>query len=85
MHKAAQDFLSYVHIVPDRKPENRISGFSPARKSYRIWLLFTYKNGDFCNGAKLRRADLLRGESHMGLVFTLYLIPGGGGYSLIRA
>ena len=37
--------------------------FTPARKQYRIRLLFTYKNGDFDgairgNGAKLRRADL---------------------------
>ena len=37
--------------------------FTPARKQYRIWLVFTHKNGDFdcaiCgNGAKLRRADL---------------------------
>ena len=37
--------------------------FTPARKQYRIWLLFTQKDGDFdcaiCgNGAKLRGADL---------------------------
>ena len=37
--------------------------FTPARKQYRIWLVFTHKNGDFdCairgNGAKLRGADL---------------------------
>ena len=37
--------------------------FTPARKQYRIWLLFTHKNGDFHdairgNGAKLRGADL---------------------------
>ena len=47
----------------------RIVVFAPARKSYRIGLLFTHKNGDFCDGAKLRCADLLRGESHIGLVF----------------
>ena len=36
---------------------------TPARKQYRIWLLFTHQNGDFDgairgNGAKLRGADL---------------------------
>lgn len=54
MHKAAQDFLSYVHI------RYRIA-FARARKPYRRGLLFTLKNGDFFNGAKLRCADLLRG------------------------
>ena len=37
--------------------------FTPTRKQYRIWLVFTHKNGDFYgairgNGAKLRRAGL---------------------------
>ena len=37
--------------------------FTPARKQYRVWLLFTQKDGDFDgairgNGAKLRGADL---------------------------
>ena len=39
------------------------------RKSDRIGLLFTYERrfrGDFCNGAKLRRADLECGASHVG-------------------
>ena len=42
--------------------------FAHARKSYRIGLLFTHKNGDydFCNRAKLCRADLQTGESHIG-------------------
>ena len=40
-----------------------VHAFTPARKQYRIWLLFKHKNGDFDgairgNGAKLRRADL---------------------------
>ena len=29
---------------------------------------------DFCDGAKLRRADLLSEESHIGLMFILYRI-----------
>ena len=38
-------------------------GFAPARKPYRIGLLFTHKNSDFfaisvLKGAKLCRADL---------------------------
>ena len=63
MHKAAQDFLSYDTFILYR------IALPPARKSYRIELEFIYKNGDFCDGAKLRCADLLRGESRMGLVF----------------
>ena len=31
---------------------------TPPRKSDRIGLPFTQKNSDFCDGAKLRRADL---------------------------
>ena len=31
---------------------------TPTRKSDRIGLLFTQKNGDFCDGATLRRANL---------------------------
>ena len=34
---------------------------TPPRKSDRIGLLFTQKNGDFCDGAKLRRANLDNG------------------------
>ena len=44
--------------------------FARARKPYHKRLLFTYTNWlflrDFCNEAKLRRADLLSGESHIG-------------------
>ena len=36
--------------------------FAPARKPYRIRLLFTHENGDFganfCDGVKLRQSDL---------------------------
>ena len=42
---------------------------APARKPYRIWLLFTHRG--FCNGAKLCRVDL-NGQSHIGQVFALY-------------
>ena len=31
---------------------------TPPRKSDRIGFLFTQKNSDFCDGAKLRRANL---------------------------
>lgn len=34
---------------------------TPPRKSDRIGLPFTQKNSDFCDGAKLRRADLDNG------------------------
>ena len=37
---------------------------TPARKLYRVELLFTHENGDF--GAKLLCADLESGESHIG-------------------
>ena len=44
--------------------------FAPARKPYRIGLLSTHKNGDFgaisVTEAKLRRADILSEESHIG-------------------
>ena len=40
--------------------------FAPARKPYQIGLLFTHKNSDFCNEAKLRRAVLDSGASHIG-------------------
>jgi len=44
---------------------------SPARKPHRKELLFRHKNGDFGaisvkNQAKLRRADLKSGASHIG-------------------
>ena len=32
--------------------------FAPQQKPYQIGLLFTHKSCDFCDGAKLRRADL---------------------------
>ena len=52
--------------------------FAPARKPYRIRLLFTHENGDFganfCNGANLRRADLDSGASHIGKVLCHTLV-----------
>ena len=41
---------------------------APARKPYRIGLLFTHKNGD-CEAISIierSRADLIRGESQIG-------------------
>ena len=32
--------------------------FAPARKAFRAGLLFTFQNGDFCIGEKLRPTDL---------------------------
>ena len=37
-----------------------------APKPYQIGLLVTHKNGDFCNGAKVRLAHLKSGELLMG-------------------
>ena len=46
------------------------TAFAWARKSYRIGLLTTHKNGDFgaifCNGAKLRCHTLVRYEQLFG-------------------
>ena len=47
--------------------------FTPARKQYRIWLLFTHTKGDYGdairgNGAKLRRADL---SLKWGVIFRI--------------
>ena len=48
--------------------------FAPARKPYRIGLLFTHKNdNDNDNAAMLRRA-FPKVKSHIGQVFTLYRI-----------
>ena len=53
--------------------------FAPPQKSYRIKRASVHTQErlwrrDFCDGAKLRRADLLSEESHIGLMFILYRI-----------
>ena len=54
-----------------------LDSFRAGTKPYGIGLLFTHKNGDFrrdfCNGARLCRADLESEASHIGYVLILYL------------
>ena len=70
---------SALHKTPAfHKQRKRKRGYkilvSLATKQKPYWLefWFTYKNGsfrrDFCNGKKLRRANLESGSSHIGLV-----------------
>ena len=66
-----------MHLPREKFTLYRIAS-THARKPDRIQLLFKHKNGDFgaiseqrSNRAKLRRADLLSGESDIGYVFIL--------------
>ena len=52
-------FCAATKIIPD---------MASVPTQERLW------RRDFCDGAKLRRADLLSEESHIGLMFILYRI-----------
>ena len=52
-------FCAATKIIPD---------MASVPTQERLW------RRDFCDGANLRRADLLSEESHIGLMFILYRI-----------
>ena len=51
VHTTSDSFCAAKKIIPDR---------TSVRTQERLW------QRDFCDGAKMRHADLLRGESHIG-------------------